>query len=57
MPDIKKDSTSSPQQPSGKRRADEAAVSERLDKDADEMADAAQKVEQKYDEDHDIFTK
>jgi len=52
MPDIKKDSTTSPRQPSN-----EATVSERLEKDADEMADAAQKVEEKYDEDHGIFTK
>jgi hypothetical protein len=52
MPDIKKDSTTSPRQPSN-----EAAVDKRLDKDADEMADAAQKVEEKYDEDHGIFTK
>jgi hypothetical protein len=56
MPDLKKDSTSSPQPPS-QRRADEAAVSERLEKDADEMAGEAQKVEKKYDEDHGIFTK
>ena len=57
MPDIKKDSTSSPQQPSNERRSDEAAISERLEKDADEMADKAQEVEKKYDQDHDIFTK
>ncbi|MGA2376658.1 MAG: hypothetical protein ABSF72_14145 [Candidatus Sulfotelmatobacter sp.] len=57
MPDIKKDSTTSPRQPSSERRAEEAAVDKRLENDADEMADAAQKVEQKYDEDHGIFTK
>jgi hypothetical protein len=57
MPDIKKDSTSSPQQPSNERRSDEAAISERLEKEADEMADEAQKVEKHYDQDHDIFTK
>ena len=57
MPDIKKDSTSSPQQPSNKRRSEEAAVNERLEKDADEMAGEAQKVEKKYDQEHDIFTK
>jgi hypothetical protein len=56
MPDIKKDSTSSPQQPSNERRADEAPISERLEKEADEMADEAQKVEKRYDQDHDIFT-
>jgi hypothetical protein len=57
MPDIKKDSTSSPQQPSNERRSDEAAISERLEKDADEMAGGAEKVEKQYDQDHDIFTK
>jgi hypothetical protein len=56
MPDIKKDSTSSPQKPN-ERRSDEAAVSERLEKDADEMAGEAEKVEKQYDQDHDIFTK
>jgi hypothetical protein len=55
MPDMKKDSTSS--QPPNKRNSDEAAISERLEKDADEMADAAEKVERQYDQDHDIFTK
>jgi hypothetical protein len=57
MPDIKNDSTSSPQQPSNERRSDEAAISEQLEKDADEMAGEAQKVEKRYDQDHGIFTK
>ena len=57
MPDIKKDSTSSPQQPPNQRRSEEAAVNERLEKDADEMAGEAQEVEKRYDQDHDIFTK
>ena len=57
MPDNKKDSTSSRQQQSNERRSDEAAVSERLEKDADEMADEADEVEKRYDQDHDIFTK
>jgi len=57
MPDVKKDSTTSPQQPSSERRSDEAAISEQLEKDADEMAGEAIEVEKKYDEDHDIFTK
>ena len=57
MPDIKKDSTSSPQPPSKERDADEAAISERLEKEADEMAEAGQNVEKRYDQDHDIFTK
>lgn len=57
MPDIKKDSTSSAQQPSNEGRSDEAAISERLEKEADEMAGKAQRVEKRYDQDHDIFTK
>jgi hypothetical protein len=57
MPDNKKDSTSSRQQQSNERRSDEAAVSERLEKDADEMAGKAEEVEKRYDQDHDIFTK
>jgi hypothetical protein len=57
MPDTKKDSTSSPQQPSNQRRSEEAAVNQRLEKDADEMAGAAQEDEKKYDQKHDIFTK
>jgi hypothetical protein len=56
MPDIKKDSPSSPQQPS-EHRSDEAPISEQLERLADEMADQAQKVERRYDQDHDIFTK
>jgi hypothetical protein len=57
MPDIKKDSTSSPQQPSNKRRSEEDALSERLEKEANEMAGAAQEDEKNYDQKHDIFTK
>ena len=57
MPDTKKDSTSSPQQSSNERRSEEAAVSERLEREADEMAGKAQKVEKQYDQEHDIFTK
>jgi len=57
MPDVKKDSTSSSSQPSNQRRSEEAAVNQRLEKDADEMADKAQETEKKYDQDHDIFTK
>ena len=45
MPDIKKDSTSSPQQPSNQRRSEEAAVNERLEKDADEMAGGSENRE------------
>jgi hypothetical protein len=45
----------SAQQPSSER--DEAAITERLEKEADEMAGAAEKVEKRYDQNHDIFTK
>ena len=55
MPDNKKGSTKSPQP--NKPRSNETAVDKRLEKDADEMADKAQEVEKKYDQDHDIFTK
>lgn len=55
MPDMKKDSTSSAQE-ANKRRSEDA-ITERLEKDADEMAEEAEKVEQQYDQDHDIFTK
>jgi hypothetical protein len=58
MTDIKKkDSTSSPKPPSKERRSDKATINERLEKDADEMAGEAEKVEKRYDQDHDIFTK
>ncbi|MGA8274139.1 MAG: hypothetical protein WB919_21450 [Candidatus Sulfotelmatobacter sp.] len=57
MSNIKKDSASSAQHPASKRHSDDTAVSERLEKDADEMAGEAAKEEKQYDEDHDIFTK
>ena len=57
MSDGTKDPAGSPQQPADKSRADEAAISERLEKEADEMAGKAKKREEQYDEDHDIFTK
>jgi hypothetical protein len=58
MPDKKKGSKSSSQPPSKQRRPQQPLVSDQqLEQDADEMAEKAQKVEQKYDEDHDIFTK
>jgi hypothetical protein len=56
MPDIRKESRTSPQPPANENRSDEAA-NEQWEKEADEMASAAQKVEQRYDQDHDIFTK
>jgi hypothetical protein len=57
MPDITKDSTSSPQQPSKSRRSTEAAIDEQLEKDANEMAEEAQKVQKRNEEDRGIFTK
>ncbi len=57
MSDTKKDSTSSQPQPTNKPESDDAAVSERLEKEADEMAGRASKTEKRYDADHDIFTK
>jgi hypothetical protein len=56
MPDSKEDSTSSPQDSSNQDRPDATTI-ERLEKEADEMARAAQRVERRYDQDHDIFTK
>ncbi|MGB8771110.1 MAG: hypothetical protein WCC92_15940 [Candidatus Korobacteraceae bacterium] len=57
MSDSKKDPTTSPQSPTDKPSSDEAAISEQLEKDADEMAGRATEREKRYDEDHDIFTK
>jgi hypothetical protein len=57
MSDIKKDSASSAQHRANKPHTDETAVSERLEKDADEMAGEAAKTEKQYDQEHDIFTK
>lgn len=58
MSNLKKDSKDSAQDPANKRNSDEAAMDERLEIDADEMAGEAAKTEQQYDEDHDnIFTK
>lgn len=55
MSDTTKDPTTSPQPPAGKP-SDEAAVSERLEKEANEMANRANEREKKYDTDHNIFT-
>ncbi len=57
MSDTKKDPTSSQSQPTNKPDSDDAAVSERLEKEADEMAGRATRTEKQYDADHDIFTK
>lgn len=55
MSNIQKDSTS-PQPPANNNPTEEA-ISERLEKDADEMADKARESEIRYDRDHNIFTK
>jgi hypothetical protein len=57
MSDIRKTSLTSPEQPTKKPLPSDPAASKRLEKDADEMADRADKVENRYDENHDIFTK
>jgi hypothetical protein len=57
MPNITKDSTSSSQQPLKSRRSAEAAIDEQLEKDANEMAEKAQKVQKQNEEDRGIFTK
>ena len=57
MSDTKNDPTKSPQPPADKTPSDEAAISEQLEKDADEMADRGTEREKRYDEDHDILTK
>jgi len=57
MTDSKKDSTTSPQPPASKPSSDDTDLSKQLDEIADEMAGAAGKTEERYDEGHDIFTK
>jgi hypothetical protein len=56
MPNSTKDSTSSPQ-PLKSHRSAETAIDERLEKDANEMAEEAQKVQKRNEEDRGIFTK
>ena len=53
MPEIKKDS---PQPPSKERRSEEA-LDAQLEKDADEMAEKAQNVQKRNEEEQGIFTK
>jgi len=52
VPDTTKGSTPD-QQPS----SEEIAALEKLEREADGMAEKAQEVEKKYDDDHGIFTK
>jgi hypothetical protein len=53
MPGIKKHS---PQQPSKERRSEEA-LNEQLEKDANEMAEQAQEVQKRKEEEQGIFSK
>jgi hypothetical protein len=53
MPDIKNDS---PQQPSRIRRSEEA-IDEQLEKDANEMAEKAQDVQKRNEQERGIFSK
>ncbi len=46
----------SPQEPSKKRRSEDA-MNEQLEKDADEMAEEAQNVQKRNEEERGIFTK
>lgn len=57
MSDIKKTSAIRPPQPANKLSSNPRSVSKQLEKDADEMAGRAGTVENKYDENHEIFTK
>jgi hypothetical protein len=57
MPNRTKDSTSSAQKPSNSRRSTDAAIDQQLEKDANEMAEQAQKVQKRNEEDRGIFTK
>jgi hypothetical protein len=57
MSDIKKSSATPPERPANKPSPIDPTVAKQLDKDADQMAGQASKAENKYDENHDIFTK
>jgi hypothetical protein len=55
MPD--KDLANSTQPQDSPSSADPNRISKREEEEADEMAEAASKTEQRYDQDHGIFTK
>jgi hypothetical protein len=57
MSDIKQTSVTSPEQPNKNPPSSDSAASKQLDRDADKMANRANEVEDRYDENHDIFTK
>ena len=56
MSDLKNDKAVQPGTP-GKAAPEESESMQRLQKDADKMADKANKSEERYDEDHGIFDK
>ena len=56
MSDLKNDASVQPGTP-GKAAPEESESMRQLEKDADEMAEAANKTEERYDEDHGIFDK
>ncbi len=56
MSDPKNDKPVQPGTP-GKATPEESEAMRRLEKDADKMAEAGRRTEEKYDEDHGIFDK
>jgi hypothetical protein len=56
MSELKNDATVPPGT-QGKAAPQESDSMRRVEKDADEMAEAGRKTEERYDEDHGIFTK
>ena len=56
MSDLKNDQAVHPGTP-GKAAPEESESTRRLEKDADKMAEAGEKTEERYDEDHGIFDK
>jgi hypothetical protein len=56
MSDLKNDKAVEPGTP-GKPAPEESDSMRRLEKDADEMAGAGRRTEERYDEDHGIFDK
>ena len=56
MSDLKNDKAVQPGTP-GKAAPEESESMRRMEKDADKMAEAGEKTEERYDEDHGIFDK
>ncbi|HUN89764.1 MAG TPA: hypothetical protein VMU28_13275 [Terriglobales bacterium] len=53
----KKDSANPTQPQASQPSPDQSEIDERLEQEADEMAEAASKTEQRYDQEHGLFTK